>query len=86
MADRKRSGLGVEHLQQQFVDGDAVVAVQPQEGLHGSVGGLSQKGEGHEQPSRSALLPAGRLVVLQRLVEPVLKPLHRVRAVHRVGI
>lgn len=41
MANRTQSGLGVEHLQQQFVDGDVAVAVQPQESLHGSVGGLS---------------------------------------------
>lgn len=80
------SGLGVEHLQQQFVQGDAALAVQPQEGLHGSVSSLSQQGEAHQQPTRSALLSAGRLVLLQGLVEPVLELLHRVWTVNRVGI
>jgi len=85
-AGRKRSGLGVEHLQQQFVERDVVLAVQPQEGLHGSVGGLSQQREAHQQAARPVLLPARRLVLLQGLVEPVLEPLHQVRAVHRVGV
>lgn len=83
---RTRSGLGVEHLQQQFVEGDTAVAVQSQEGLHGSVGGLTQQGEAHQQPAHSTLLPAGRLVLLQGLVEPVLEPLHRVRTVHWVSV
>lgn len=62
------------------------VPVQPQEGLHGPVGSLPQQGQRHEQPACSVLLPAGRLVLLQRLVEPVLEPLHGVRTVNRVGI
>lgn len=84
--DEESSGLGVEHLQQQFVERDAVLAVQPQENPHGSVRRLSQQREAHQQPARPVLLSAGRLVLLQGLVEPVLEPLHRVRTVHRVSI
>lgn len=56
--------LGVEHLQQQFGDGDAAVAVQSQESLHSSVGGLTQEGEAHQQSAHSTLLSAGHLVLL----------------------
>lgn len=80
------SGLGVQHLQQQLVQGDAVVAVKLQEDLHGLAGRLPQQRERHEEPSCSPLLPAGRLVLLQGLVQLVLEPVHRVWAVQRVGI
>lgn len=80
------SGLGVKHLQQQLVEGDAAVAVQPQEGLHGLAGRLPQQGERHEQPTRPPLLPAGRLVFLQGLVQLVLEAVHRIWAVNRVSV
>lgn len=60
--------------------------VQAQEGLRGAVGGLTQQRQAHEQASRPVPLAAGRLILLQRLVEPVLKLVHRVRTVHRVGV
>lgn len=63
-----------------------MVAVQLQEGLHSSAGRLPQQRERHEQPSRPPLLPAGRLVLLQGLVQLVLEPVHRVRAVDRVSV
>lgn len=80
------SGLGVQHLQQQLVQRDASVAVQPQEGLHGLAGRLPQQRERHEQPSCSPLLPAGRFVLLQGLMQLVLEPVHRVWAVQRIGV
>lgn len=80
------SELGLQHLQQQLVEGDAALAVQQQQVLHGVLGGLPQQGEGHQQAPRPPLLPAPPLVLLQRLVELVLEPLHRVRTVHRVGV
>lgn len=68
------------------MEGDAALAVQPQEGVHGAVGGLPQQRQAHEQPARSPLLPPGRLVFLQRLVEPVLEAVHGVRTVQGVGV
>ena len=65
---------------------DAAVAVQVQDGLRGPAGGLPQQREAHEQAAGSVALPAGRLVLLQRIVEPVLEPLHRVGTVHRVSV
>lgn len=83
---RSCSALGVQHLQQQFVDGDAALAVQPPEGVHGAGGALPQQREAHQQPARPVRLPAGTLVVLQRLLQAVLEPLQRVRRVRRLGV
>lgn len=68
------------------MDGDAPLAVQPEESLHGPVCGLSEQREAHQEAARSVLLPTGTLVVLQGLVEPVLELLQRVRTVQWVGI
>lgn len=80
------SGLGLQHLQQQLVEGDAAAAVQLQEVLHGVLGRLPQQGEGHQQAAGPPPLPAGPRLLLQGLVKPVLEALDRVGTVQRVSV
>ena len=59
---------------------DASLHVQAAEALDGSLGGLSEQGEGHQEPTSTMRLggTVDALVVLQGFVEAVLKAQHRV--------
>lgn len=81
---RGPSDLGLQHLQQQLVEGDAA-AVQLQQVLHGELSRLPQQREAHEEAPGVPLL-MGALVLLQGPVKPVREPMGRVGTVQRVSV